>query len=82
METAAVRCYGTGGWGLTGNCSSAMLRHRWVGSDSKLQQCDVTAPVVLVSDWKLQQCDVTALVRGGLIGNCSSAMLRHWWVWV
>jgi len=48
METAAVRCYGTGGWGsdwklqqcdftasvgggLTGNCNSAMLRHRWLG---------------------------------------------------
>jgi len=48
METAAVRCYDTGGWGydcklqqfdvtapvaggLTGNCSSAMLRHRWLG---------------------------------------------------
>ena len=29
METAPVRCYGTGGW----------------GSDWKLQQCDVTAPV-------------------------------------
>ena len=48
METAAVRCYGTGGWGsdwklqqcdfkapvgvgLTGNCNSAILRHRWLG---------------------------------------------------
>jgi len=56
LETAAVRCYGTGGrgsdWklqqcdftgklqqcdvtapvggGLTGNCSSAMLRHPWL----------------------------------------------------
>jgi len=48
VETAAVRCYGTGGcgsdWklqqcdvtapvgvGLNGICSSAMLRHRWLG---------------------------------------------------
>ena len=65
METAAVQSYGTGG----------------CGSDWKLQQCDVTAPVAGVqletaalryygtggceSDWKLQKCDVTAPVAGG-----------------
>jgi len=66
METAAVRCYGTGGWGC----------------DWKLQQCDVTAPVAgsltgkcssaiygtggWVSELKLQHCDVTAPVGGCL----------------
>ena len=94
METAAVRCYCTVGWGsdwklqqcdvtapvtggLTGNCSSAMLRHRWLGVclDTAAVRCYGT--VGCGSDWKLQQCDVTAPVAGGLTGHCSSAMLRH-----
>jgi len=80
LEIAALRCYGTGGWGLTGNWSSAMLRHLWLGV------CLETAAVRCYgtggwgSDCKLEECDVTATVAGGLTGNCSSAMLRNRWL--
>ena len=68
------------GVGLTGNCSSAMLRHRWVGVwlDTEAVRCYGTGG--LGSGWKLQQYDVFAPVGLGLTGNGSSAMLRHRWV--
>ena len=93
METAAVRCYGTGG------CGSGWKRHQChvtapvsgvlsVNSCSallrhrwvgvrKMQQFHVTAPVALGSAWKLQQCYVTSPVAGDLTGNCISAILQH-----
>jgi len=61
METAAFRCYGTGSW----------------GSDWKLQQCHVTAPVSGVPSGNC----ISALLRHRRVGseNCSSAILRHQW---
>jgi len=68
--------------GLTGNCSSAMLRHRWLWVLLETAEVRFYVTGAWESDWKLQQCDFTAPVGWGLIGNCNSAMLRHRWLWV
>ena len=66
--------------GLTGNCSSAMLRHRWLGFCLETGALRYYGTGECESDWKLQKCNFTSPVAGGLNGNCRSAMLRHRWL--